>query len=97
MLATMALKPLADEDGDIPINVDGEGDPRGELLIDSLGDPALDRIWLKSNAAEMKLRQLSADVARIKKTTDALRIVIVLWWVVVGLLAMRAVLDFVRG
>jgi hypothetical protein len=71
----MALKPLADEDGSIPLNTDGEWDPEGALCIESTGDPALDHILLRCHATEREVRRVASDVRRIKKTTDTLRYV----------------------
>jgi hypothetical protein len=71
----MALKPLANADGYVNFNSDGEvlqdtqpGRVPGpdEWSFESTGDPALDRILLRCNVIEMQSRDLLVRVKRIE-------------------------------
>jgi hypothetical protein len=56
----MAIKPIADAEGWVRIDDD--------LVFESLGDPALDRILLKCHNLDLQLRQLAEITDRLQST-----------------------------
>jgi hypothetical protein len=87
----MALKTIADDDGDVVFNSEGAVDPAGDWCFESLGDPALDRILLRCHVMEMEVRQLAADVRRIKSTTEVARW---LFWGLIVFVVVSTLIDF---
>ena len=88
----MALKSLSDENGEVSFNSDGEWDEKGAWSFESLGDPALDRIMLRCQAMSVQVRQLAADVARIKRAFDLVEAAF--WMLLIAFIA-SAVIRFV--